>query len=242
MTNDLKKIEQNNASYIARYDTGPKDPYAAFAAEGGPGIRGMLMTCSKGDWTIGADKTPVKAGTQFLFIVPETMRGWLKWMSGAVADADMGYVKDNCIVKHRDALGDNDEAAWEKNPDGTPRDPWTRTYRALLIEMSPPHGDVTFSSSAWGAEIALKEICRVYSLDKDRFPGAFPVVTLSTKKRQNRTYGAIKGPWFDVVGWATIEDVKAGKAVTKKTKARTKEETEAFLDDSIDHLWETPAA
>ena len=94
-------------------------------------------SCSKGDWSIGADKTPMGDGPQFLFIVPETMRGWLRWQDGAVTDADMGYVRDNFLVQHRAALGDDDESAWEKNPDGTPRDPWTRTYRALLIEMSP---------------------------------------------------------------------------------------------------------
>ena len=231
MTNDVAKVEQK-AAYVARYDTEPADPYAAFAAEGGPGIKGKLLTCSKGDWSIGADKTPVGEGPQFLFIVPETMRGWLRWQDGAVTDADMGYVRDNFQLKHRAALGDDDESAWEKN-DGTPRDPWTRTYRALLIEMKPPHGDVTFSGSSFGAQIALKEICRVYSEDKHRFPDAFPVVQLTTKTRQHKSYGAIKGPWFDVVGWASVEDVKAGKKTSKKAKAPTKTETEAALDDAL---------
>ena len=97
MTNDLAKVESTNSTYIARYGTG-EDPYAQFANEGGPGIQGKLATCSKGDWSIGADKTPVKAGTQFLFIVPETMRGWLKWDSSSVADADMGFVRDDFSV------------------------------------------------------------------------------------------------------------------------------------------------
>ena len=47
-------------------------------------------------------------------------------------------------------------------PDGTPRDPWAQSYRVLLIEASPPHGDVTLSGSGYGLHLALKEICRVY--------------------------------------------------------------------------------
>jgi hypothetical protein len=236
MTNDLAKVESTNSTYIARYGTG-EDPYAQFANEGGPGIQGKLATCSKGDWSIGADKTPVKAGTQFLFIVPETMRGWLKWEDGAVSDAVMGYVRDGFLVQHRGTLGDDDETAWQKNPEGTPRDPWTRTYRALLLEMSPPHGDVTFSGSSFGAQIALKEICRVYSADNHRFPDAFPVVELTTKTRQHKTYGSIKGPWFNIVGWATVEDVKAGKKGGAKAKAPTKVETEAELNDELPGDW-----
>src|SRR4249920_800923 len=97
MSNEVAKTEQS-ASYVARYDTGPADPYAAYATEGGPGIKGKLLTCAKGDWSIGKDKDPVKADAQFLFIVPETMRGWLKWVSNVVATADMGFVRDNFQV------------------------------------------------------------------------------------------------------------------------------------------------
>jgi hypothetical protein len=230
MTNELAKT--NGGSYLARYDV-DEDPYARFASEGGPGVKGKLLTCSKGDWAIGADKTPVKESQQFLFIVPETMRGWLKWQNNIVADADMGYVRDGFVLKHRAALGDDDESAWETNPDGTPRDPWTRTYRALLLEMSPPHGDVTFTGSSYGAQLALKDICGAYAADRHRYPDAFPVVKLTTKSRQTRLYGKIKGPWFDVVGWATIEDVKAGKKVLAKAKVPTKAETEVAIDDSL---------
>ena len=51
--------------------------------------------------------------------------------------------RDNFLVKHRYALNDSEGSEWEKNPDGKPRDPWAKAYRALLIEGSPPHGDVT---------------------------------------------------------------------------------------------------
>jgi len=253
MTNDLAL--KNNA-YVDRYSDA-KDPYAAFANESGPGIQGSLLSCRKGDWGIGPDATPVKPGTRFLFIVTEIMRGWLKWADGAVVDSDMGYVRDNFIVRHRHALGDEDETQWEKDPAGNPKDPWSRSYRALLIELSPPHGDVTFSSASWGAQLALKDICGAYSAEAHLHEGAFPVVELTTKTRQNKHFGAIKGPWFEVVGWATVEDVRAGRKVgaassklkNGKTKTQAsgtlkgepKPDAEEELSDPLPANWGTAA-
>ena len=121
------------------------------------------------------------------FIVPETMRGWMKWRDSRVVASDMGLVRDNFLVKHRYALDDLEESTWETNPDGTLRDPWAKTYRALLIECSPPHGDVTFSGSSYGLELALKEICRVYSAENELHPDAYPVVGLRPRHGQTRT-------------------------------------------------------
>ena len=140
----MHDIVKKSDNYVSRHEA---DPYAAFANESGPGIVGRLLTCKKGDWAIGQDSTPVPPEARFLFVVPETMRGWLKWRDGRVVASDMGLVRDNFLVKHRYALDDLEESEWEKGPDG-PRDPWSRSYRALLIECSPPHGDVTLSGSA----------------------------------------------------------------------------------------------
>jgi hypothetical protein len=216
MPNEIA-IKNSNSSYVARYTADAKDPYQAFADEGGPGIQGKLLTCKKGEWCLGADNDTVKGGTLYLAIVPSSMRGWLKWVDNTVADARIGLIAENFLVPHRYTLGDMDEDAWEKSPEGKPRDPWSKVYRLLLIEMAPPHSDVTFSGSSYGAQLALKELCRVYSTDGHLYEGAYPVVALGTKPRMSRSFGKIVGPWFEVQGWATIEDVKAGRK--KKAKA-----------------------
>ena len=96
---------------------------------------------------------------------------------------------------------------------------------SLLIEVSPPHGDVTLSGSSYGLHLALKEICRIYSSDKSQHPDCFPVVQLTTRTRQHKSYGAIKGPWFEVVGWASVEDTagrKSQAALAKQEKGEDK--------------------
>src|SRR5262249_14424022 len=173
-----KELAVTNGNYVARYG-GAADPFAAFANEGGPGIQGQLLLCRQGEWTIGADNAHVPEGTRFLMLVPTVMRGYLKWEDGRVVDGRMGLVAENYLMPHVCSLPDRDESTWQKDPSGKLRDPWTPCFRALLVELSPPHGDVTFSSSAWGAEKALKEICGLYSANGQT--GTYPVVELATK-------------------------------------------------------------
>ena len=92
----MTEIVKRNDAYTARYAVGEAaDPYAAFANESGPGIVGRLLSCRKGDWGIGQDNAPVPPEARFLFLVPETMRGWMKWRDSRVVASDMGLVRDN---------------------------------------------------------------------------------------------------------------------------------------------------
>ena len=125
------------------------------------------------------------------------------------------------MVPHRHTLGDLDESQWEKGPDGQ-RDPWAPCYRVLLIELAAPHGDLTFSGGSYGAKLACQAICQAY-IAEPHGTDTYPVVELSTKSRVSQAYGKIVGPWFEVKGWASIEDVKAGrKAGAAKPKPKPK--------------------
>jgi hypothetical protein len=231
--NDIVKKADN---YAARYDTGD-DPYAQFANEGGPGIQGKLLACRKGVYGIGKEATPPPVGACYLFITDSMMRGWLKWAGGVVVDADLGPVGENFLVKHRLALGDPEEDGnWEKNPDGTSRDPWSKAYRALLIELSPPHGELTFSGGSYGTELGFKALAGAYAAERSQHPGGtYPVVQLATAPWTSKNYGKQIRPDFPIVGWATVEDVRSGRKVlaapvaapVAKPKAKAKAATPA---------------
>ena len=246
----MTEIVKRNDAYTARYAVGEAaDPYAAFANESGPGIVGRLLSCRKGDWGIGQDNAPVPPESRFLFLVPETMRGWLKWRDSRVVASDMGLVRDGFAVKHRLALGDPEEDGnWEKNPDGTSRDPWSKAYRALLIELSPPHGELTFSGGSYGTELGFKALAGAYAAERSQHPGGtYPVVQLATAPWTSKNYGKQIRPDFPIVGWATVEDVRAGRksqaAIAKpapKAKAKAKSPANtmaAELDDAVPTSW-----
>jgi hypothetical protein len=144
-------------------------------------------------------------------LVPTARRGWVKWGEAGIIGADVGLIKDGFLMKHRYALGDMDETQWRTDPSGAPMDPWSQYISVQLVEMSPPHSDVTFASQSWGGSLALKDMCRVYAIDAEQHPDCFPVVSLAVRSRPHKAYGTIKGPWFIVRGWASVEDVKAGR-------------------------------
>ena len=232
----MNEIITKPDNYAARYEA--TDPYAQFANEGGPGIQGKLLTCKKGVWGIGQDCTPPPLGARYLFITDSMMRGWLKWAGGVVVAADMGLVADNFLVKHRYALGDleEEEGNWETAPDGKPRDPWSKTFRALLIELSPPHGELTFSGGSYGTELGLKALSGVYAAERSQHPGTYPVVELATAPWTSKRYGKQIRPDFPVVGWATVEDVKAGRkaqAALAKPKKKAKAKVAAEINDEL---------
>jgi hypothetical protein len=240
----MNEIIKKPDNYAARYETA--DPYAQFANEGGPGIQGKLLTCKKGVWGIGQDCTPPPAGARYLFLPDTMMRGWLKWAGGVVVAADMGLVCDNFLVKHRLALGDlEEEGNWETAPDGTSRDPWSKTYRALLIELSPPHGDLTFSGSSYGTELGFKALSGAYAAERSQHPGTYPVVELATAPWTSKHYGKQVRPDFPIVGWATVEDVKAGRkaqATLTKSKRKAKAPPLAADNDERPADWGSAAA
>ena len=93
----------------------------------------------------------------------------------------------------------------------------------MLIELSPPHGDLTFSGSSYGTELGLKELSGAYAAARSQHPGAYPVVELATAPWTSKHYGKQVRPDFPIVGWATVEDVKAGrKAQATLTKSKRK--------------------
>ena len=60
---------------------------------------------------------------------------------------------------------------------------------------------------------------------------------LTTKTRQHKSYGAIKGPWFEVVGWASVEDIEAGRksqaALAKPKKKAKAKPVAAEINDEL---------
>jgi hypothetical protein len=138
-------------------------------------------------------------------------RGWVKWADSRIIDQRVQRRHRQRPYPHRYSLGDLDEATWEQNPDGTVRDPWQPDYRVVLIGLDPPHSELTFVGSSIGARIAFQDLCKAYTLGRTNHEGCMPVVSLEVGKRTSPRYGVIKQPAFSVQGWATVEDVKAGR-------------------------------
>ena len=62
-------------------------------------------------------------------------------------------------------------------------------------------------------------------------------VKLTRKTRPHKQWGTIPGPWFEIVGWATVEDIKAGRksqaALAKPKKKAKAQPVAAEINDEL---------
>lgn len=191
-------------------------------------IKGQLLKFDKGDWLLGADGSEVSKDKQFTAVMDELMIGWTKWQDNKPVATDMGPLASGFIAAKRNSLGDLDEAEWEKDDKDVPRDPWQFTNTLILREPGTNGEDeatevYTFPTSSRGGINFMGELCKKYvTLTKQNGKG-YPILTLSMEAYNHPTYGRVKKPVFEVVGWEpkVIEapkKVEAPKAAAKGKK------------------------
>jgi hypothetical protein len=168
---------------------------------------------AKGDF-IGADKNTVPLGTKYLAIVLEARRGIVRWGTNGITDSHVGLIREHYLTPHRESLGDEDETKWSLGPGGVPRDPWQQFFSVPMVELTPPHSELMWTGSSWGAKECLQDLIKAYlSARHLHVDGSHPVIELASFNKPTKSFGNVKQPRFPIVGWATLEDVKAGRKV-----------------------------
>lgn len=176
-------------------------------------IVGTLLKFSKGDWLAGESNEEVKPGTQLIANMDELLVGWVRWEGGKPSDQIMGQVAKGYQAPKRNTLGDDDEADWERDDNGKPRDPWQFTNYLILKEPGTEGDDgmFTFATSSRGGLNAIGELCKLFGRTVKMKPGKYPIVALKVDSymHPNKAYGRIKVPVLDVIGWAPQSEFAA---------------------------------
>jgi hypothetical protein len=208
MTNDLKK--QNGGQAVVKY--GELDGFALAARGDSMGIVDTKLRYCKAELIAGRgdDEEILPFGTQFVVDMDTLYIGFVQWDDGAVVDAHVVRVADGEKIPQRRDLGNNDRSLWPVGPNGSVKDPISPDARVYMVAIDPPHEGYTFVSSSWGGRQAMQKLCKAYVDGRDEHPGEMPIVAAGTFKRTDRNFGKIDTPTFEVVGWAAIDDVKAG--------------------------------
>jgi hypothetical protein len=195
-------------------------------------IVGQLLKFSKGDWTAGQDDEPIDEGSTFIANMDELLVGWVRWSQNKPTDHVMGKVVHGYQPPRRNELGDNDQDQWEVGDDGNSRDPWQLTNYLLL--QGTEEELYTFTTSSKGGINAVGDLCVKYGKQLRQHPNDYPVIKIGTGSymHQNKSYGRIKYPMFEIVGW-----VKKSAFVEAAGDERTPGEV-----DEVDVVTDTPAS
>jgi hypothetical protein len=183
MTNDLTLTNQNQA--LAK----------AAREEGGDGLGGTLLKFAKGRYSKGADE--VELGREYIAHVDQWARGWVRFEDGKPVEKRIGRAIDDFQMPERDELGDTDEAQWETDAAGKPRDPWAR-QSYLPMEDVKTGEIVVFVTSSVGGRGAVGTVC-----DRAAMNARFgkPRIRLAVRSYRHAQFGRIETPEFTIVGW-----------------------------------------
>jgi hypothetical protein len=185
--------------------------FAAYGESAGPGhIVGELLKFSKGDWLAGQENRQIADGTTLVAIMDSLVVGLQRWENQRPVAYRMGLLVEGFVPPQRDELGDTDEALWECDDAGKPRDPWQFTNYLPLVNPENPDQTFTFTTSSKGGLSAIAKLCREYgrACEKEGRKDQYPLVKLSTGSyaHRDRSRGRIKFPVLTIIGWVNKAD------------------------------------
>lgn len=187
--------------------TGAYDPYAAYGAQAA-GAKTFLKY-AKGDYTAGANDEEVPLGTRLVANMAELQAGWQRWWDGKPSQEVMELVGSGKAPPKRHELGDNDQALWEKDNEGRPRDPWSFT-NVLPLKNHETGDEYVFSIASRGGIGAIGQLCKEYGKVYRMKPGQLPVIELQSDSYMHPTYKKVFVPKLVLVDWADEASLISG--------------------------------
>ena len=179
------------------------------------GEQKLLLKFQKGDWYAGQDNEEIPIGTKLAANIMEAEWGWVRWHDNKPVERRMTLIASGTAPPPRDALGHDDEALWDRDDQGRPRDPWQRMIEIPVRELSGERREMILSGGSRGHEGACKALFKEFGDGMRSNLGKIPVIELRSDKYNHPKYGIVKTPAMPLVSWL---DPAAPAATTKKGK------------------------
>jgi hypothetical protein len=158
-------------------------------------LRGDLLKCTDGHWSVGKDGSLLAHDTRLVCI--GVGAAWVKWQDNKPTEYRVRRPGER--LPEREELGDMNAGGWELGPDGQPRDPWQNTRFAWFVH---PHSAAayTFSTASWGGRGAVVGLGDQVMRMRVARPGVNPVVEFDSGPHKTK-YGMKRKPILRIVGW-----------------------------------------
>lgn len=191
------------------------NPFSIYGDSVGPAnhIVGELLKFSKGDWLAGQEADELPQYTKLVALMTTLTVGWQKWEYQKPVAYRMGLLVDGFIPPRRDELGDTDDATWEVDDEGRPKDPWQLTNYLQLCDPTDATKIYTFTTASKGGLGAVGKLCKEYGRESEKRADQWPMVTLGSGSyaHKDRSLGRIKFPEMLIVGWVRQDDLSPVK-------------------------------
>ena len=123
--------------------------FGAYADEVSKGSR-QILKFKKGKFCLGKDGDELPLGKNLVANVLSLSREWLKWRDGEVIERVVARVAAGEKLPERETLGDLDQTFWEKDPNGTPLDPWQESHSIVFKDMETGE-EYRFATASFGS-------------------------------------------------------------------------------------------
>jgi hypothetical protein len=185
-----------------------------------------LLKFNKGDYLRGRYSEETPLGSEWVVVMPSLETGWIEWRESKPVNRFMGRLIEGFVRKPRHEMGQTDQAQWEQDGQGHPRDPFQLTNEVIFVsrDLSEVY---LFTTSSKGGIGALGELAGHYGARIRQRPDDYPVVKLSSSSyaHSDRSIGRVKTPLFPIAAW--VDRTPYDKAVEKNASASEEEEEAA---------------
>ena len=179
--------------------------YGSSAASGGSSVGSFLKFSKFGEYRYGKYDEQLALRKQLVAYMSSFCIGWTRWEANRPAERIMGPLAEGFVPPKRAELGHRDQAQWERDDKGGVRDPWQFT-NTVVFKAADGDEFFTFSTSSKGGVAALGGLALDYGNRMRAKPDEYPVIELDRDSypHPNKSYGEIRFPVFNVVGWVPI--------------------------------------
>jgi hypothetical protein len=190
-----------------------QDALNAHLAEwGGSGGRLFAFNGQTGIHRTLDDDVEVPDGTEFVALLGETQKGFIKFNDGGPPDVCMVRIDQLAKSIKRDDLGDNDKSQWP-DWDGEPKDPWIEQF-VIPMTRNDAGGEL-YALVARGV-VAMNSVANLlgrWRFHPKRLQGLNPVIRIKNSTYWSKRFAGYRPkPEYAMVDWVLKDGMPSSPA------------------------------
>jgi hypothetical protein len=171
---------------------------------GGSGGRLIQFNGSTGIHRTLDDDVEVPSGSEFVALLHETQRGFIKFNDGGPPDVRMVGISENAEAPKRETLGDHDKDAWPIGMSGDKQDPWKEQYAVPLV-CNDAGGELFVYIARGPVQMnSVGDLLGRWRWHPKRRDGFIPLIKIENGSYESKRFGGRKPkPILKIIDWVT---------------------------------------